>query len=127
MLTAFNYLEELSLEWLAQLCGLGANMKGVYSSGGSVANLVARGAARQWALEQRGIDSAAEGLGATRTAIYASAESHHTILRSAGVLGLGRRSVRLIPSDEQQRLNPVALARALEDDESQDVVPLAVV
>ena len=126
-LTAFNYLEELSLEWLAQLCGLGPNMKGVYSSGGSVANLVALGAARQWALEQRGIDSAAEGLGATRTAIYASAESHHTILRAAGVLGLGRRSVRLIPSDEQQRLNPMALARALEDDKGQGVVPLAVV
>jgi aromatic-L-amino-acid/L-tryptophan decarboxylase len=126
-LTAFNYLEELSLEWLAQLCGLAPSMKGVYSSGGSVANLVALGAARQWALEQRGIDAAAEGLGATRAAIYASAESHHTILRSAGVLGLGRRSVRVIPSDEQQRLDPAALARAIEDDQGQGVVPLAVI
>jgi aromatic-L-amino-acid/L-tryptophan decarboxylase len=126
-LTAFNYLEELSLEWLAQLCGLGSDMRGVYSSGGSVANLVALGAARQWALEQRGIDTAADGLGDTRTAVYASAESHHTILRAAGVLGLGRRSVRLIPSDERQRLDPVALARALEDDKHLGVVPLAVV
>jgi aromatic-L-amino-acid decarboxylase len=127
MLTAFNYLEELSLEWLAQLCGLGSHMKGVYSSGGSVANLVALGAARQWALEQHGIDAAAEGLGATHVAIYASAESHHTILRSAGVLGVGRRNVRLIPSDEQQRLDPVALAQALEDDHNLGVVPLAIV
>lgn len=126
-ITAFNYLEELSLDWLAQLCGLGSDMKGVYSSGGSVANLVALGAARQWALEQRGIDSAAEGVGATRTAIYASAESHHTVLRAAGVLGLGRRSVRLIRADEKQRLDPKALAQALEDDKAQGVVPLAVV
>ena len=126
-LTAFNFLEELSLEWLAQLCGLGSHMKGVYSSGGSVANLVALGAARQWALEQRGIDPAAEGLGATSVAVYASVESHHTILRSAGVLGLGRRNVRLIPSDAQQRLNPAALVRALEDDKARGVVPLAVV
>ncbi|MHB8378847.1 MAG: pyridoxal phosphate-dependent decarboxylase family protein [Acidimicrobiales bacterium] len=126
-LTAFNYLEELSLEWLAQLCGLRSTMKGVYSSGGSVANLVALGAARQWAFEQRGVDPAADGLGDTNAAIYASVESHHTILRSAGVLGLGRRSVRLIPSDEHQRLDPVALARALEDDGAQGVVPLAVV
>jgi aromatic-L-amino-acid decarboxylase len=126
-ITAFNYLEELSLEWLAQLCGLGSNMKGVYSSGGSVANLVALGAARQWALEQRGIDSAAEGVGATRVAIYTSAESHHTILRAAGVLGLGRRSVRLIPTDENQRLNPALLERALEDDKVQGVAPIAVV
>jgi aromatic-L-amino-acid decarboxylase len=126
-LTAFNYLEELSLEWLSQLCGLGSTMKGVYSSGGSVANLVALGAARQWALEQRGIDSAAEGMDATRTAIYASAESHHTILRAAGVLGLGRRSVRLIATDQHQRLHPQALAQALEDDQGQGVVPVAVV
>ena len=125
-LTAFNYLEELSLDWLAQLCGLNPDMKGVYSSGGSVANLVALGAARQWALEQRGIDAAAEGLGDTRVALYASVESHHTILRSAGVLGLGRRNVRLIPSDEHQRIDPAALARALEDDQGH-VVPLAVV
>lgn len=126
-LTAFNYLEELSLEWLAQLCGLGAHMMGVYSSGGSVANLVALGAARQWAFEQRGVDPAAEGMGEIRAAIYASAESHHTILRAAGVLGLGRRSVRLVPSDAHQRLDTRALAEALEDDASRGVVPLAVV
>ena len=126
-LTAFNYLEELSLEWLAQLCGLDPVMKGVYSSGGSVANLVALGAARQWAFEQRGVDPSADGLGATTTALYTSAEAHHTILRSAGVLGLGRRSVRLIPTDEQQRLDPMALARALEQDAADGVVPIAVV
>lgn len=126
-LTAFNFLEELSLEWLAQLCELGPHMKGVYSSGGSVANLVALGAARQWALERRGIDPAAEGLGAASVAVYAGVESHHTILRSAGVLGLGRRNVRLIPSDEQQRLDVSALVRALEDDTANGVVPLAIV
>ncbi|HUY17454.1 MAG TPA: aminotransferase class V-fold PLP-dependent enzyme, partial [Acidimicrobiales bacterium] len=126
-LTAFNYLEELSLNWLAQLCGLRSNMKGVYSSGGSVANLVALGAARQWAFEQRGVDPAADGLGDSRAAIYASEESHHTILRSAGVLGLGRRSVRLIPTDGQQRLDPAALARALEEDKVLGIMPLAVV
>ncbi len=126
-LTAFNYLEELSLEWLAQLFGLSSEMKGLYSSGGSVANLVALGAARQWSLEQRGIDAAAEGWGDTRTALYASAESHHTILRSAGVLGLGRRNVRLIAADDRQRLDPTALARAIEDDLRDGVIPVAVV
>ena len=126
-LTAFNFLEELSLDWLGQLCGLASNMKGVYSSGGSVANLVALGAARQWTFEQLGIDAAATGWGSTSTSIYTSAESHHTILRSAGVLGLGRRNVRLIACDAQQRLDPRALAQALEDDKDRGVVPLAIV
>ncbi|MEH6454262.1 MAG: hypothetical protein V7782_14625, partial [Psychromonas sp.] len=56
-LTAFNYVEELSLNWLAKMLGLG-DMKGVYSSGGSVANLVALGGARQSAFEHIGIDPA---------------------------------------------------------------------
>ena len=59
LLHAFNFVEERSLEWLAQLHGLPAHMRGVYSSGGSVANLVALGAARQWACEQAGFDPAA--------------------------------------------------------------------
>jgi aromatic-L-amino-acid decarboxylase len=62
LLTPFNLLEELSLGWLAELCGLGPHMEGVFSSGGSTANLVALGAARQWACEQRGIDVGADGL-----------------------------------------------------------------
>ncbi|MGD9957272.1 MAG: hypothetical protein AB7V23_14500, partial [Candidatus Nanopelagicales bacterium] len=67
---ASNLVEDLSLRWLADLCGLGPHMRGIYSSGGSTANLVALGAARQWAFEQRGIDVAKEGVGGVRTAIY---------------------------------------------------------
>jgi len=44
-LTAFNLLEDLSLRWLASMFHL-EGMQGIYSSGGSVANLLALGAAR---------------------------------------------------------------------------------
>jgi aromatic-L-amino-acid/L-tryptophan decarboxylase len=130
-ITAFNLLEELSLDWLAELCGLrcsdGGRMQGVYSSGGSVANLVALGAARQWAFEQAGIDPAADGLGGRELALYASVESHHTVPRSAAVLGIGRSRVRLIATDEQQRMRVDLLRRALEEDVSNGVLPVAVV
>jgi aromatic-L-amino-acid decarboxylase len=126
-LTAFNRLEELSLEWLAELCGLSAQMKGVYSSGGSVANLVALGAARQWALEQAGMDPSADGLRSTPVALYASVEAHHTVQRAAGVLGLGRRCVRLIATDDRQRLDTAALAQALADDVAAGILPVAVI
>ncbi len=126
-LTAFNHLEELSLDWLSQLCGLSASMKGVYSSGGSVANLVALGAARQWALEQAGIDAAGDGLASRRAALYCSTEAHHTIIRAAGVLGLGRRSVRQISTDDRQRLDTSALRRSMRSDVESGVLPVAVV
>ena len=125
--TAFNQLEELSLEWLAELCGLDPGMRGVYSSGGSVANLLGLGAARQWAYEADGIDPAADGLSGPPMAVYASTETHHTVQRAAGVLGIGRRSVRSVPIDDRQRMIPEALAAMLEHDRAAGVRPMAVV
>jgi len=125
-LTSFNRLEELSLEWLAQLCSLAPHMKGVYSSGGSVANLVALGAARQWGFEQVGVDPSADGVG-REVALYSSSEAHHTILRSAGVLGLGRHNVRQIQTDDHQRIDVAALQVALTKDVAQGILPIAVV
>ncbi|MFZ0323652.1 MAG: pyridoxal-dependent decarboxylase [Actinomycetes bacterium] len=125
-ITAFNRLEERSLEWLAELCGLEPGMKGVYSSGGSVANLVALGAARQSAFERIGIDVAATGVDRP-CAIYASEEAHHTVQRSAAVLGLGRSAVRTVPTDGQQRMLPEALEELLVADQGRGVLPVAVV
>jgi aromatic-L-amino-acid decarboxylase len=120
---AFNFLEERSLQWLAELFGLGA-MQGVYSSGGSVANLLALGAARQSAFEQLGEDPAADGM-SRHVAVYASTESHHTIQRSAGVLGIGRHAVRAVPCDAQGRMRVDALLRMLDDGDRRGVLPMA--
>ena len=127
MITAFNLVEELSLEWLAEMCGLGRRMQGVYSSGGSVANLVALGAARQWAFEQAGVDAAADGTAGVEVALYASAEAHHTVQRSAAVLGIGRSRVRTIGTDDEQRMRIDLLRRAMEEDVAAGVLPIAVV
>jgi aromatic-L-amino-acid decarboxylase len=123
--TAFNLLEELSLQWLAEMFGLGS-MQGVYSSGGSVANLLALGAARQSAFERLGIDVAAEGV-SRRVGVYASTETHHTIQRSAGVLGLGRKAVRPVACDNMGRMRVDALRAAIEADLRAGLLPLAVV
>jgi aromatic-L-amino-acid decarboxylase len=127
LLTAYNLLEELSLDWLAELCGLGPQMKGVYSSGGSTANLVALGAARQHVCEQHGVDPSADGLGGLRLAVYASEETHHTVQRAAGVLGLGRSCVRHVGTDDQLRLRPDLVRDAIAADVAAGVVPMAVV
>ncbi len=125
MHTAFNFLEELSLQWLAQMCGLG-DMQGVYSSGGSVANLVALGGARQSAFEMLGHDPAADGVDRA-VSVYASEECHHTIQRSCGVLGLGRHAVRLIACDNQGRMRAEALRKAIAEDQAAGKLPMAIV
>ena len=123
--TAFNLLEEMSLDWLAQMLGLG-DMKGIYSSGGSVANLIGLGAARQAAFEAVGQDPARDGVDRP-AAIYASRECHHTIQRAGGVLGIGRRAVRSIECDADGRMRVDALRAALDADQAEGILPVAVV
>jgi aromatic-L-amino-acid decarboxylase len=127
LLHAFNALEVIGLRWLATLCGLG-DVEGVFCSGGSVANLLALGAARQWAFEQRGIDPAQQGLpSGIDCRIYTSTEAHRTIHRAAAVLGLGRSSVREIATDDRQRLDVAQLEAALKEDVSAGIIPLGIV
>ena len=125
---AFNTLERVALDWVAQLCGIPAACQGVFSSGGSTANLVALGAARQWAFERRGRDVSADGLPpAVRARVYASEQAHNTIQRATAVLGLGRAGTRRIACDARQRIDVAALRAAIAADERDGVIPVAVV
>lgn len=126
-LTAFSLLERTALRWLADLCGLPGHMEGVFTSGGSTANLLALGAARQWALERQGIDPAADGLDGRRLAVYASTQVHHTVQRACAVLGMGRSAVRPVAVGDDGRMIPEALDAALATGHRDGRLPVAVV
>lgn len=125
-LTAFSYLEELSLQWLVEMLELPPDMKGVYSSGGSAANIVALGAARQAAFERVGRDPSREGVHLP-CRIFASVAAHHTIHRAAAVLGMGRESVIAVDVDEAGRMRPDDLLRKLRKQNDQGINNVAVV
>jgi aromatic-L-amino-acid/L-tryptophan decarboxylase len=120
-------LESIGLRWLAEACRLDG-MDGVFSSSGSVANLLAMGAARQQAYEKLGHDPARGGLRDLPAGrIYASTEVHHCMLKAGGVLGLGRDAVALLPVDDAQRVDVAAVRAALEADARAGIVPVAVI
>ncbi len=124
----FNYVEKIALEWLADLLGLSNEWQGTFCSGGSIANLIGLGAARQFAFEQIGVDPARAGVSSGETwRIYASDQVHHVVVRAAAVLGLGRDSVASIPVDSQYRLDMKALQTVLKADARQGIRPLAFV
>ena len=125
-LTSFTFLEELSLNWLASMFELPAEMRGVYSSGGSVANLVSLGVARQSTFEALGSDPAEEGFN-KRCRIYASDSAHRSIHRAAAVLGMGRNSVVSIPTDSMGRMNSDELRKQVQADSKQDLAQVAIV
>jgi aromatic-L-amino-acid decarboxylase len=101
---------------------------GVFTSGGSTANLLALGAARQSAFERMGVDVSGDGMPLTaRGRVYASARAHRTIHRAAAVLGLGRNGVREVATDDVGRIDVDALDAAMRQDAAEGIVPIATV
>ena len=124
----FSYLETVALRWLAELLSLPSDLQGTFTSGGSVANLVGLGAARQRAFERRGHDPARDGLPPdSRWRVYTSSEVHHVVTRAAAVLGLGRRAVANIAVDAAQRIDLDHLCEALGADRAKGILPVAIV
>lgn len=125
---SFNLLEAQALRWLAELVDLPPTYQGIFSSGGSVANIIGLGAARQYAAERLGLDPARDGIAALpRPCIYASTEVHHVVYRAAAVLGLGRRAVVTIPTDETLRIDMSSLGERIKQDKAAGCTPVAVV
>src|SRR5437764_1461923 len=59
--------------------------------------------------------------------VYASAEAHHSLDKSAGLLGIGRRALRRVPVDQHLRLDPTQLEAAIARDQSAGARPFCVV
>jgi aromatic-L-amino-acid decarboxylase len=124
---AATELETLVLDWLRQMLSLSADFTGVVYDTASVAILHALAAAR----ESLGIDARRQGLcgrpDVPPARIYASDQAHSSIEKAAIMLGLGERNVQRVSSDAMYRMNVSALKRAIEDDLSDRLLPMAVV
>lgn len=96
--------------------------EGLLSAGGSVSNMLAMMIARNEALE--GVRE--EGLRGLPVTVYTSVASHYSIRKNAGVLGLGRRNVRDVPTDRRGHMNVDALREAIRDDRARGHRPLLV-
>ncbi len=124
---AATELEEVALDWLAQLLGLPGAWRGVIMDTASMATLVSLAAAREAAglqVRQRGLAGRAD-LPALR--VYTSEHAHSSVEKAAVTLGLGRDGVRAVPVDDAYRMDADALGTAIEDDLRLGVRPLAIV
>ena len=123
-----NYIDSMAVEWMIELLGFPKTFVGQFTSGGSTANLVGLGAARQHAGEQLGIDAAHDGVSAIPSPrIYTSVQVHHVMGRSLGILGLGRGNVRSIPLASNRRIDLDMLRTTIEQDIAAGATPIAVV
>ena len=125
---AATELEEVTLDWLRQLLGLGDGWFGIITDTASISTMLALAAAREakpeLAIRQRGMAGRAD-LPVLR--VYCSEHAHSSVDKAALTLGLGLENVVHIACDEEYRMRADALARAIEDDRAAGRLPLACV
>jgi glutamate/tyrosine decarboxylase-like PLP-dependent enzyme len=110
-------VEIVVLDWFKKFLGCPPEACGILTSGGSEANLIALVVARdQFTVEQRG-----QGV------LYVTEQRHWSIDRAARIIGLLPDQLRPVPADEQFRLQPAALARAVAADRAAGRLPWVVV
>jgi glutamate/tyrosine decarboxylase-like PLP-dependent enzyme len=112
-------LERAVVRGLAEAVGCGG-FSGSLTGGGSAANLMGLAMARE-ALAPANEEGAPSGV------VYASTEVHMSIPKAMALLGLGRRNLRLIPTDAEWRMRPEALEQAIAQDLSAGRRPVAIV
>lgn len=104
------HLEEVASRWLTDLFQLPASTAASFVTGATMANFTALAAARHVVLANAGWNVEADGLfGAPPITVLVGDEVHPTLLKSLGMLGLGRSRVRRVPVDQQGRMRPEAL------------------
>ena len=110
-------LELEVLGWFKEWIGYPAAAAGLLMSGGSAANLTALVTARNAKLGEAWQDGV----------IYASAETHSSVLRAARILGFHPDRIRTVEDDDGHRILPGALAAAVAEDRGRGLRPFLVV
>jgi len=122
---ACTELEMRVLDWLVEMLELPKHFLSTSTGGGviqdsaSSANLCAvlagRERATQFGSNENGCDQ--------RLTAYTSAQAHSSMEKAIKVAGIGRRNLRVIEVDEQFRMKPGALVRAIQEDKSAGRLP----
>ena len=105
-------LEQVALRWLLEVLELPRDAGGGFVTGATMANFTALAAARHAVLARAGWNVEALGMfGAPAIEVITGEEAHPTLLKSLGMLGLGRARLTRVPVDAQGRMRADHLPR----------------
>jgi aromatic-L-amino-acid decarboxylase len=114
---ALVQLEDNALEWLRHWMGFPPTTRGLFTTGGSMANFNAILCARERHL----------GSDIRRGVLYCSDQVHHSVRKAARLAGIMPEAIRTLPVDERFRLRVDALEEAIARDRRAGRVPFLVV
>src|SRR3989449_5210136 len=118
-------IELETVRWIGERVGWPSAFNGTFTSGGNEANF--SGLALALAAKfPESIDDGITVVGAQPVA-YASAESHHSLDKSAGLLGIGRKALRRVAVNDDAQLDPGKLEKAISEDLAAERIAFCVV
>src|SRR6266404_3565456 len=118
-------IEAETVRWVGELVGWRTAPSGTFTTGGNEANL----SALAMALSAQFPDVIENGIASigAQPVFYASTEAHHSLDKSAGLLGLGRRALRRIPVNERLQLDVQQRGAAIKEDMESGKKPFCIV
>lgn len=118
-------IELETVRWIGGRIGWNGPFSGTFTSGGNEANF----SALALALASKFPDVMNDGFRSLKgqPVTYASSEAHHSLDKSAGLLGLGRKAVHKIPVTERVQMDVAELERAIQQDIGKGDIPFCVV
>ena len=123
---AATQIERTVVRWIGSLIGYDENAQGLLTSGGSMANLTALLMAHR-VKAGRAVAQTGVAQFDARMMIYASDQIHFSVIKAADILGLGKDSVRLIPTGEDFSMDVELLRQAVRTDQAKGLRPFFVV
>jgi glutamate/tyrosine decarboxylase-like PLP-dependent enzyme len=118
-------IERETVRWIGERIGWDRPFDGTFTSGGNEANF----SALAMALATHFPQSVEDGLSAipARPVLYTSAEAHHSLDKSAGLLGLGRKALRRIPVNSAAQMDTAQLEARITEDKAAGFAPFCVI
>lgn len=118
-------IERETVRWIGERVGWHRPFDGTFTSGGNEANF----SALAMALAAHFPQSVEDGVAAiaAKPVLYISTEAHHSLDKSVGLLGLGRKALRRIPVNANVQLDPRQLERQIAQDQTAGYSPFCVV
>jgi glutamate/tyrosine decarboxylase-like PLP-dependent enzyme len=118
-------IEQETVRWIGERVGWKSAFGGTFTSGGNEANF----SALALALTSKFPDVMNEGVQSIGGApvLYASSEAHHSLDKSAGLLGVGRKAVRRISITSRIQMDVSRLDQAICEDTAAGRLPFCVV
>ena len=118
-------IELETIHWIGERVGWPSEFNGTFTSGGNEANFsgLALALAAKFPVA---IEDGLPSIGG-QPVLYASAEAHHSLDKSAGLLGIGRKALRRVALNDQLQLDPQVLEENIEQDRAAGRQPFCVV